>query len=357
MNRTGILTDHRFSLHSPGDDHPENPGRMVELHSALGSINDHLVALDGRLADPAQIERVHSPAHVRRIAATANRQRTVLVGDTGTSAGSYEAARLAVGACQAATEAVMSGSVTNAFALIRPPGHHAEFSRSMGYCLFNNVALAATFAMDYFHIKRILIVDWDVHHGNGTQHLFETDPRILFFSVHQSAHYPGTGSITEVGRGPGEGFTINVPLPAGQGDAEYAAVFEHLLVPVAKAFLPELILVSAGFDSHRLDPMGGMQMSTSGFAVLTRCLMTLADCLCSGRLALVLEGGYNPASLAQSVVAVLSELGGITVSAPDTLVARANYKRLDPVLTRCRHVHQSFWSCFRKSRPKISLSR
>jgi acetoin utilization deacetylase AcuC-like enzyme len=354
MKPTGILTDHRFHFHDPGEHSPENPGRMAELPSTLLSFAGLLVFLEVNPADQAQLERIHSPAYVRQIAATAGREYTALNGDTGASAESYLAARLAVGACQSATEAVMSGRLANAFALIRPPGHHAEFSRAMGYCLFNNVALAAAFALDHFNIRRILIVDWDVHHGNGTQHLFEADPRILFFSVHQSPLYPGTGSFTEVGRGPGEGYTINVPMPKGLGDAEYAAVFQHLLVPVAEAFFPELILVSAGFDSHRLDPLGAMKMSSTGFAALTRCLMMLADRLCYGRLALVLEGGYHPASLAKCVGAVLAELSGVTISAVDSLSAQADFKRLNPVLTRCRQVHQSFWSCLRQSRPQIS---
>lgn len=352
MHRTGILTDHRFSLHDPGEGCPENPGRMTELASTLSPLNG-MVHLDGFMADTAQLERVHSPAHVRRIAATADREHTALSSDTRASAGSYMAARLAVGACQSATEAVMSGKITNAFALVRPPGHHAEFSRAMGFCLFNNVALAASFALDHFNIKRLLIVDWDVHHGNGTQHIFEADPRVLFFSVHQASHYPGTGNFTEVGRGPGEGFTVNVPLPRNLGDAEYAAVFQHLLAPVAEAFLPELILVSAGFDSHKLDPMGGMRMSSGGFAVLTRCLMTLAKRLCSDRLVLVLEGGYHPASLAESLAAVLDELSNKAESSVDAVAAQADFKRLDPVLTRCRHVHQSFWHSLRQSRPII----
>ena len=352
MHSTGILTDDRFSFHNPGDDYPENTGRMSELPRTLLSFNGRLVPLDGRLADPAQLERVHSPAYVRRIAATAGREHTALSSDTCASAGSYLAARLAAGSCQSATEAVMSGRLTNAFALVRPPGHHAEFSRAMGYCLFNNVALAASFALDHFNIKRLLIVDWDVHHGNGTQHLFEADPRILFFSVHQSSLFPGTGNFTEVGRGPGEGYTINVPLPRDLGDAEYAAIFQHLLVPVAEEFLPELILVSAGFDPHLLDPLGAMRMSSKGFSVLTRCLMTLADHLCSGRLVLVLEGGYHPVSLAESVAAVLTELSNVTVSSVDTLAAQTNSKHLSPVLTRCRHVHQSFWRSLRQNRPK-----
>ncbi|MFZ3048247.1 MAG: histone deacetylase, partial [Desulfatirhabdiaceae bacterium] len=208
MKPTGILTDHRFHFHDPGEHSPENPGRMAELPLTLLSFAGLLVFPDVNPADQSQLERIHSPAYVRQIAATAGREYTALNGDTGASAGSYLAARLAVGACQSATEAVMSGRLANAFALIRPPGHHAEFSRAMGYCLFNNVALAAAFALDHFNIRRILIVDWDVHHGNGTQHLFEADPRILFFSVHQSPLYPGTGSFTEVGRGPGEGYTI-----------------------------------------------------------------------------------------------------------------------------------------------------
>jgi acetoin utilization deacetylase AcuC-like enzyme len=345
IHGTGIVTDERCNAHDPGDDIPEHPRRLAAIAEALSRVNGAFVRLHGRPAENHELERLHSPTHVRRIAATAGGGRVALAGDTMASTGSDLAARVAVGACLEAVAAVMTNRLTNAFALVRPPGHHAEFSRAMGYCLFNNVALAAAFALEVYGLKKILIVDWDLHHGNGTQHLFEADPRVLFVSLHQYPLFPGTGHFTETGRGRGEGYTINLPLPLNWGDGAYAAVFQRVIVPVTRAFVPELILVSAGFDSHRLDPMGAMQMSAEGFAALTRCLMDLAGELCGHRLVLALEGGYHDEALSSSVAAVLAELSNATMHSCEHLAARADERQVKKVLTRCWHVHRTFWKC------------
>jgi len=244
-----------------------------------------------------------------------------------------------------AVSRVVEGRLDAAFALTRPPGHHAEKSRAMGYCLFNNVALAAMFARRRLGVARVLIVDWDLHHGNGTQHLFENDDSVMYFSIHQRRIFPGTGLFTETGRGRGEGYTVNVPLPGGYGDAEYAALFEKLLKPVATAFAPHLILVSAGFDTPQDDPLGGggMVMTAGGYAVLARSLMDVAQACCGGRLVFTLEGGYNPAALAESIRAVLLELADLTRHDPQRTMAGASAKRIAYAERRVTHVHGRLW--------------
>ena len=286
---------------------------------------------------------VHSRQHIAKLQATANRDHTALTADTHASSGSWPAALLAAGGLCRLVSKVVSGELFHAFALVRPPGHHAEKSRAMGFCLINNVAVAAVFARRILGLNRVLIVDWDVHHGNGTQHCFEVDPSVLFFSCHQYPFFPGTGHFTETGLDSGEGFTINVPLARGYGDGEYAAIFEKILRPVALEFKPELILVSAGFDTHRLDPVGGMNMTSRGFAALTRSLMNLAEAFCPGRLVLCLEGGYHLEALSRSVLAVLGELAGLTSSPLEEITAAANAKKVDYILKRCRNVHRVHW--------------
>jgi acetoin utilization deacetylase AcuC-like enzyme len=224
------------------------------------------------------------------------------------SPGSLSAAYLAAGGALSAVDAIMAGEVEHAFCAVRPPGHHAEAARAMGFCLFNNVAIAARYVQKQYGVSRVLIVDWDVHHGNGTQHSFEQDPSILFFSTHQFPHYPGTGRATERGTGAGEGFTINVPMDAGAGDEEYHAIFVNVLLPAAEAFKPEFVIVSAGFDAHRDDPLASMGVTETGYSDLTDLVAGIAKRHAQGRLLSALEGGYNLTALGASVDAHLTAL-------------------------------------------------
>jgi acetoin utilization deacetylase AcuC-like enzyme len=302
--------------------------------------------IEPRMAEEVELRWVHSEDYIRWVAATAGQPAGRLSADTFVSEQSYAVARLAAGGTFEAVRAVATGAVRNAFGLVRPPGHHAEQSRAMGYCVFNNVALGARYAQNRLGFRRILVVDWDVHHGNGTQHIFEQDASVLFFSIHQWRHFPGTGLHTEVGLGRGEGFTVNVPVPRGYGDAEYGAIADRLLRPLALEFGPELVLVSAGFDTHRADPLGGMRVTPKGFAYLTRCVMDIADAACGGRLALALEGGYDPSANRESIRSVLGELCGEGRTPPPAMPAPGEAGKLETTLRRCMQVHCRFWECF-----------
>jgi len=345
---TGIVRDPRYLLHRPADGHPETPWRLETIYAMLDEpdMQKDFRLIQARMATEEEIRWVHSAEYIHWVAATANRALSRLNPDTYASADSWTAARLAIGGVLQAIAEVLCANLRNAFALVRPPGHHAEHSRAMGYCIFNNVALGAIFAQRVFGLKRILIVDWDVHHGNGTQHAFERDPSVLFFSVHQYPLYPGTGLFTETGLGPGEGFTVNVPLPKGYGNGEFVAIFERLLRPLAFEFRPDFILVSAGFDCHTADPFGGMRLTAQGFAALTRSLMMMADTLCAGRLVLVLEGGYHMTSLSEPVRLVLRELGNLSHCDVSRWLSLADPRKLKYVLSRSAHVHRRYWKCF-----------
>ena len=235
--------------------------------------------------------------------------------------------------------------MANAFALVRPPGHHAEPKASGGYCIYNNVAIGARYAQRTLKLSRVLIVDWDLHHGNGTQDCFANDPSVLFFSTHQRFIYPHTGRLREVGKGRGRGYTINVPLLPGFGDGDFLHLFEALLRPVALAFAPDLILVSAGFDIHAGDPLGGMCVTPQGFAALTRLLMKISEECCQGRLVMSLEGGYDLAALAQSVRAVLRELSGLEHTDRVPILATAERQKCAAVIWRVRRRHGRHWPC------------
>jgi acetoin utilization deacetylase AcuC-like enzyme len=261
-----------------------------------------------RPATREQLLRVHDGEYLRRIAETAGRA-VKLDPDTFTSPESHEIALLGAGAAVDAVERVMRGSHHTALALIRPPGHHAERDRAMGFCLFNNVAVAAAHARAG-GAARVAIVDYDVHHGNGTQHIFEADPDVLYVSTHQFPYYPGTGAADEVGVGAGRGFTVNLPLEVGAVDEDYQAVFSAVVVPVLKQFAPDLLMVSAGFDAHERDPLGGMRLSTDAFAAMTMELRRVADECCGGRMVVVSEGGYDLHAFSASLDAVTETLSG-----------------------------------------------
>jgi acetoin utilization deacetylase AcuC-like enzyme len=303
---TGFLYDERFLLHRAPYEHPEHPGRLTAIHGRLEQqgLLARCERVPAREATAQELERIHTPEHVRAIAATASRDFSQLDPDTYASRDSYEAALLAAGGLVDLARAVAEGRLANGLALVRPPGHHAEADRAMGFCLFNNVAVAARALQVAKAAERILIIDWDLHHGNGTQHSFWEDPTVFYFSTHQYPFYPGTGAIDEIGGGEGRGFTLNVPLPAGCGDAEYLAAFDRVLLPVAREFAPDLVLVSSGFDAADGDLLGSMRITPDGYARLTRRLLGLAG----GRLVLALEGGYNLDAIARSAEASLRAL-------------------------------------------------
>jgi acetoin utilization deacetylase AcuC-like enzyme len=258
------------------------------------------------------------------------------------SAKSYEAAIKAAGAPLTAIDAIMKGEVDNAYCLVRPPGHHALPNQAMGFCLFNNIAVAARYAIGHHGLERVMIVDYDVHHGNGVQDIFYSDPRVLYFSIHQAPFYPGTGLSDERGEGAGLGTTINVPLPAGTGFETYEPVFRQVLSPAADRFNPQLILVSAGFDAHWNDPLGGMNISTAGFARLTEILIDLAKMLCDGRIILVQEGGYSLDAMGACVATCINFLLGDDVAVDSLGSAPVPPFRVnsDVLIAELRRIHQ-----------------
>lgn len=310
--KTGIVKDWRYMDHDMGAFHVESPQRIHAVYTMLEKeVSFPYMEIEPRPAKEEEIEMVHSASYVRSIKETSGQERVHLDPDTSTSARSYETALLAAGGLLKAADLAVEGKIQNGFALVRPPGHHAEASRAMGFCLFNNVAVAAEYLIKKHGLSRILIVDWDLHHGNGTQHSFYDRRDVLYFSTHQFPYYPGTGDWDETGRGDGEGFTVNVPLAGGKTDEDYLFIFRKILSPIAAAYKPEFILVSAGFDICQADPLGGMRVSEQGFGALASELLGLARNLSSDRILFTLEGGYDLNGLRQGVKQVLLHLGGV----------------------------------------------
>ena len=303
-----VVEDPRYRAHRGPDGHPERPDRLSAVHEAIAERGDAILHQKPREGSDDEILRVHTRDHLDRVAEAVRRAPIRLDADTYVSPESLGVARLAVGGAVDLARRVARGEVRSGLAAVRPPGHHAESDRAMGFCLFNNVAIAARALQQEDGVERVLILDWDVHHGNGTQHFFEEDANVLYASTHQFPYYPGTGDAGEIGRGDGEGATLNIPLPAGCGDAEYLGSLQRLLVPAARAFCPEVILVSCGFDAHRDDPLAAMEVSGDGFAGMAAILRALADDLCAGRLVLVLEGGYALSGLKEGTTRVLDVL-------------------------------------------------
>jgi acetoin utilization deacetylase AcuC-like enzyme len=335
---TGVVLDARMLDHDPGRGHPERSDRLRVLRDHLRGARG-LTTIGARLATPEELALVHTPGLVDAVAASADLPRVAFDPDTVASAGSYAAARLAAGGLLNLCEAVLAGEVANGFALVRPPGHHAERDRAMGFCFFNNVAIAAAFLRQR-GVGRVAVIDWDLHHGNGTQHIFESDPSVLYVSTHQYPFYPGTGAAEEVGRGEGAGRTLNVPLPAGSGDAEITRAFTELIVPVCRQFAPDFVLISAGFDADRRDPLGGLEVTTPGFAALARACVDLAAETAGGRVAAVLEGGYDLNAIVEGVDVVFDVMRGATPAPPPTM---GDPRRIDAVLARVRAAQAPYW--------------
>lgn len=325
---TALVYDEAFLDHHPPAEIPEQPMRLqmaMEMIDALireGTIPTNLVArLTPRMATELELASVHDVSYIRRVERAVERQadEDAMSGMPGSrevgqeafvSAGSMRAALLAAGAPLVALDAIAEGRARNGYALVRPPGHHARPGTGMGFCIFNNVAVAARYAQNRYGWRKVLIVDYDVHHGNGTEEMFYDDPDVVYFSTHQYPWYPGTGASDETGVGPGVGATINVPLPARSGWSVYDPIFRQVLWPVADRFKPDVILLSAGFDAHWRDPLGEMRLSTADFSDLTLEVIEIADRYCDGRLVVVQEGGYNLNAVAQCASTVLVALTG-----------------------------------------------
>jgi acetoin utilization deacetylase AcuC-like enzyme len=325
-------------------------GRHVEVAARLEAIISHLektglssqlTLIEPRMASLEELALVHQRQYIKEIGETAARGGGWLDPDTVMSLRSYEVALYAAGGVIRATEAVMGGDVSRAFALVRPPGHHATSVQAKGFCLFNNIAIAASYALAKYKLERILIIDFDVHHGNGTQEAFYANPRVMYISTHEYPFYPGTGELNETGSGEGRGTNLNIPMPAGCGDEEYLEVFEQLIIPAARRFAPQLILVSAGYDGHWADPLAMMQLSVGGFAKIAGIIRGLADELCGRRLALTLEGGYNLEVLAASVKAtfdvLLGSAGGDLSGAPPRRFEPPN---IEPLIAEIKRIHR-----------------
>ncbi|MBN1179353.1 MAG: histone deacetylase [Anaerolineae bacterium] len=321
--------------------HPENARRLEQTMAALwdSGILERLVQVEPRPASVEELARVHSLAHIDCVRQVSARGGGYLDGDTYLSARSYAAACMAAGGMIAAVDALLGGEIDNGFALLRPPGHHATSTRGMGFCLFNNVAIAARHALTHPGIERVFIADFDVHHGNGTQEIFECDPRVFYFSTHEYPFYPGTGHWQETGQGAGKGSVLNVPLPAGVGDAGYARVFEELVWPMARRFRPDVMLISAGYDGHWKDPLAMMLLSLTGYTTITRHLVQMANELCQGRILFALEGGYSLDVLTNAILNTFHVLLG-EESVTDPLGLSGSVERpIDDVISFVRNAH------------------
>ena len=341
MAKPSVVIDPAYLKHLPGDSHPERPERiqvLLDLANALDRQKFKLLV--PRAATRADIERIHEPDHVRLVESTSTINHYALDGDTITSRDSFAVSVLAVGGFLTLLDSIAAKESSSGFALVRPPGHHALPNRAMGFCLFNTMAIGAAYLKAQYGAKKILIMDWDVHHGNGTQEAFYEDPSVLFISTHQYPYYPGTGAANEVGAGAGEGYTINIPLPAGCADREYMEVFQHVVVPVAEKFQPEWILVSAGFDPHRRDPLGGMNVTEDGFGGMANALLSVANSFSQARIALLLEGGYDLAGLRNSVTAVLDAIE--EEKSPQNSSLPVSESRIAPLIRRILQVHEKY---------------
>lgn len=338
--KVGIVRDDRYLLHQPGLVHPERPERLVRLYEMLDKEPfESLVSLEPDLATLEQLELIHAPNYVRKVLKTAERPFTDLAPDTPVCSESYLSAWLAVGGCIKGLQALLSGRCDVCFALVRPPGHHALRNRASGFCIFNNEAITARYAIKRHGLGRVLIVDWDIHHGNGIQELFYDEKEVLYLSTHYRGWYPQTGDWEETGAGEGAGYTINVPLPKEMRDEDMLCLYSGLLGPVMRSYRPELIIVAAGFDAHYMDPIGRTQLTEKAFGGLTELLLGLRSELGSPPLLLVLEGGYDIGALVRSVKEVLDALIAGDVSHERALPTSETGLAL---IDRARSIHRRF---------------
>jgi acetoin utilization deacetylase AcuC-like enzyme len=342
MHKTAIVTDRSYMKHFAGRSHPERPERVeVMIQMAEGLTREDLQIRAPREASLDEIALCHRPEYIQAVERTSHLDRFDFDPDTHSSRDTYRTALLAAGGVLTAVETVLDGAAENAFAIVRPPGHHALPGRAMGFCFFNSVAIAAESLIRRKGLKRVMIIDWDLHHGNGTQEIFYDSAEVLYASTHQFPHYPGTGSMQEVGAGEGLGYTVNAPMPADFGDGEYLRVFDELIIPIGRAFKPQFIMVSAGFDCHWRDPLGEMQVTEGGFTQMMRRIKRLAAECCDGKIVAALEGGYNLEAMADSGAAVIDEMG---CEPDERLVQTSGGDRVIPIIERARKGVGQYWN-------------
>ena len=338
---TAYITHPRYVEHTLSG-HPEHAGRIQAIWQQLEDLRPRLTCLEAQPASVEAILQVHSADYLRMLERLSSAYDTpvLLNPDTYFCPTSLEIARLAAGGVIQALDEVLENRVDNALAIIRPPGHHAEPDNAMGFCLLGNVAIAVRHAQLAHHLERIMIVDYDVHHGNGTQDMLYDDPHSLFISTHQSPYYPGSGGLHETGRGQGIGYTVNIPLREGHGDESYYKLYSEIIWPLAERYKPQLLVVSAGFDAHWDDPLAGMKLSLSGYAHLTRELIHMAQKLCGGKIVFVLEGGYNLQVLAHGVRNIASALlGDDSVSDPLGPAPQHTLPTVQPLVAELKRIH------------------
>ncbi len=334
--KVGIVYHPDYLIHTQSY-HPERKERLEEILSLFEKekLTDKIEMIDPVPASADDLALVHDRDYIKSVDVACRSGKKNLDMDTYIVPESYRVALLSAGGALTGLRKVMNKTPRRVFTLNRPPGHHAEYDRAMGFCLFNNIAIAAQAARRDYGLKRIAIVDWDVHHGNGTQHTFEADPDILFISTHQSPAYPGSGDIDEAGKGKGEGYTLNIPLAPGSGDAEYALFFKEIIIPVIDQFKPEVLMVSAGHDAYHMDPLAGMRLTFSGYDMMARELSAAAERWSEGRILLCLEGGYNLEGQAGAVVHTLNALGRwgfpVTEKGPELKPAAHALRLLDDI--------------------------
>ena len=341
MRKTMVVVDQRYMNHFAGQLHPERPARIAAMIEMAESLKRSALKHSApRAASMEELMLCHSQEYVATVERTAHSEATDFDPDTHASAATWTTATLAAGGVLTAVEAVLDGEVENAFAVVRPPGHHALPQSAMGFCFFNNVAIAASWLIKVRRMRRVLILDWDVHHGNGTQEIFYESPEVLYMSIHQYPFYPGTGWLDQIGTGAGAGFTVNAPMPATFGDNEYLRAFDQLLMPIAQQFKPEFVLISAGFDAHYRDPLGGMRITEAGFLEMTRRLQLLADECCEGKMVAALEGGYDLRALADCGRIVIDELGR---DSEEHITAARDGQRAVPIIQRASYFLKDYW--------------